>query len=89
MKKGMNSLQLPKEKEDSLVTSSFSTFRLFPVERVSPCGGRSNRVGIAGQAGALVEREPCGGGEDRKKGSKLFLDGIFQTGPQSENKCAF
>lgn len=46
-------------------------------------------MGILGLPGALEEREPCGGGEDGKKGSKLFLDGIFQTGPQSKNKCAF
>lgn len=88
MKKGINPLQLPKGKEDSLVTSPFSTFGLFLGESFS-CGGRSNRMGIVGQAGALVEREPCGGGENWKKGSKLFLDGIFQTGLQSENKCAF
>ena len=40
-------------------------------------------------AGALVVREPGGGGENKRRDSKLFLDGIFQTGPQSENKCAF
>jgi len=47
------------------------------------------REGIVGLAAALVAREPCGGGENGKRDSKLFLDGIFQTGPQSENKCAF
>lgn len=38
---------------------------------------------------ALVSQSLVGGGEDCKRDSKLFLDGIFQTGPPSENKRAF
>lgn len=39
-------------------------------------------------AGAWVERV-CGGREGWERDRQLFLGGIFQTGPQSENKRAF
>lgn len=41
-----------------------------------------------GWAGAWVERV-CGGREGCERNRQLFLGGIFQTGPQSENKRAF
>lgn len=41
-----------------------------------------------GWAGAWVERV-CRGREGCERDRQLFLGGIFQTGPQSENKRAF
>lgn len=50
--------QLPEGKEEnSLVTSPFSAFEAVSRGEGFWCGGRSERVGIVGQAGAFAERE--------------------------------
>lgn len=94
-KKGMmppSPLQLPEgKKEYSLVTSPFSTFRPFPGDSVSGVEGGAGGWGWWDRLGHYGEKALWRRGRvaDGKRDNKLFLDGIFQTGPQSENKCAF
>ena len=71
----------PEEKgENSRLSFPFSTFEAASRGQSFWCGGRGERVGMVWLAGSLVVRESSGGGENKRRDSKLFLDGIFQTG---------
>lgn len=65
--------QLPEGKEEnSLVTSPFSAFEAVPRGESFWCRGRSERVGIVGQAGELVERELVEEGRTGRETANCF-----------------